>query len=280
MSGKKISIKKILFYLLVTAILIISILPILWSVLLSFKTNNEIVNAPLALPDTWNFSNYQRAMDTIDFGRMYFNTIFIVVIATFFSVAITFMSSFAIARMTFKKKNTADRLYFYLLMGISIPIYVLLFPIYRIDSLLGILGTRVGLILPYIAVNISFNTLLFVGFLRGIPEELEEAAIIDGCGLFRLCTRVVIPIMKPTFVTIVIFNAVYIYNEFPFASTFIQSDKLNTVSLMTSMFKGQYSMDYSGIIAASLMIMLPELIFYVFLQKYIIGGMTAGAVKG
>ena len=190
------------------------------------------------------------------------------------------MSSFAIARMTFKRKNTADYIYFYLLMGISIPVYVLLFPIYRIDSLLGILDTRVGLILPYIAVNISFNTLLFVGFLRGIPEELEEAAIIDGCRLWDLCTKVVIPVMKPTFITIVIFNAVYIYNEFPFASTFIQNDRLNTVSLMTSMFKGQYSMDYSGIIAASLMIMLPELIFYMFLQKYIIGGMTAGAVKG
>lgn len=277
---KNFSFKEILFYLLVTAILAALLLPILWSILLSFKTNNEIVNTPLALPDTWNFGNYQRAVDTIDFGMMYFNTVFIVLIATFFSVVITFMSSFAIARMTFKRKNTADYIYFYLLMGISIPVYVLLFPIYRIDSLLGILDTRVGLILPYIAVNISFNTLLFVGFLRGIPEELEEAAIIDGCRLWDLCTKVVIPVMKPTFITIVIFNAVYIYNEFPFASTFIQNDRLNTVSLMTSMFKGQYSMDYSGIIAASLMIMLPELIFYMFLQKYIIGGMTAGAVKG
>lgn len=277
---KNFSFKGILFYLLVTAILAALLLPILWSILLSFKTNNEIVNTPLALPDTWNFGNYQRAVDTIDFGMMYFNTVFIVLIATFFSVVITFMSSFAIARMTFKRNNTADYIYFYLLMGISIPVYVLLFPIYRIDSLLGILDTRVGLILPYIAVNISFNTLLFVGFLRGIPEELEEAAIIDGCRLWDLCTKVVIPVMKPTFITIVIFNAVYIYNEFPFASTFIQNDRLNTVSLMTSMFKGQYSMDYSGIIAASLMIMLPELIFYMFLQKYIIGGMTAGAVKG
>ena len=277
---KNFSFKGILFYLLVTAILAALLLPILWSILLSFKTNNEIVNTPLALPDTWNFGNYQRAVDTIDFGMMYFNTVFIVLIATFFSVVITFMSSFAIARMTFKRKNTADYIYFYLLMGISIQVYVLLFPIYRIDSLLGILDTRVGLILPYIAVNISFNTLLFVGFLRGIPEELEEAAIIDGCRIWDLCTKVVIPVMKPTFITIVIFNAVYIYNEFPFASTFIQNDRLNTVSLMTSMFKGQYSMDYSGIIAASLMIMLPELIFYMFLQKYIIGGMTAGAVKG
>ena len=133
---------------------------------------------------------------------------------------------------------------------------------------------------PYVAVNISFNTLLFTGFLREIPGELEEAALIDGCNLFKICTRVVIPVMKPTFVTIVIFNAVYIYNEFPFASTFIQDSRLNTVSLMTSMFKGQYSMDYSAIIAASLLIMLPELIFYIFLQKYIISGMTSGAVKG
>lgn len=272
--------KKKLFYIFVFALLILMMIPILWAVLLSFKTNNEIVNAPLSLPAEWNFDNYERAMETIDFGRMYFNTILLVVFAVFFSIALTFMSSFAIARFQYKKEETADRLYLYLLIGIAIPIYVLLFPIYRIDSMLGILGTRAGLILPYIAVNISFNTLLFVGFLRGIPNELEEAAIIDGCGLFQLCTRVVIPVMKPTFVTILIFNAVYIYNEFPFASTFIQSDKLNTVSLMTSMFKGQYSMDYSGIIAASLMIMLPELIFYVVSQKYIIGGMTAGAVKG
>ena len=232
------------------------------------------------LPQTIRFENYQRAIDTIDFSRMYFNTILLVVVSTFFSILFTFMSSFAISRMVFRNHKTSETLYLFLLIGIGIPIYVLLFPVYRIDSLMGILGTRLGLILPYVAVNISFNTLLFTGFLRDIPGELEEAAIIDGCNLFNLCTKVVIPVMKPTFVTIIIFNAVYIYNEFPFASTFIQNNVLNTVSLMTSMCKGQYSMDYSGIIAASLMIILPELVFYVILQKYIISGMTAGAVKG
>lgn len=277
---KKISPKKIAFYLLTGVILLVLSVPVLWAAVLSFKTNSEIVNLPLSLPATLNFDNYRRAAETIDFGKMYFNTIILVVIATFFSITFTFMSSFAIARLVFKGRNTSDLLYLFLLTGIAIPIYVLLFPIYRIDSMLGILGTRAGLILPYIAVNISFNTLLFVGFLRDLPGELEEAAIIDGCNIYRLCTRVVIPVMKPIFITVVIFNAIYIYNEFPFASTFIQSDTLNTVSLMTSMFKGQYSMDYSGIIAASLMIMLPELVFYIFLQKYIIGGMTEGAVKG
>lgn len=280
MRKRKFSIKKAGFTLLITALLTLMVLPVLWAVLLSFKTNNEIVNAPLSLPQTFDAANYRRAAETIDFAGMYFNTLVLVILATFFSVVLTFMSSFAIARLVFQRKNTADYLYLYLLIGIAIPIYILLFPIYRIDSALGILGGRLGLILPYIAVNISFNTLLFTGFLRGIPGELEEAAVIDGCNLFQLCTRVVIPVMKPTFVTIVIFNAVYIYNEFPFASTLIQNDKLNTVSMMTSMFKGQYSMDYGGIIAASLMIMLPELVFYVFLQKYIIGGMTEGAVKG
>lgn len=280
MREKRISWRGMIFYIGLAALILLLLIPILWAILLSFKSNNEIVNSPLSLPQVLNFDNYQRAMDTIDFGSMYFNTLLLVIVSTFFSIAFTFMSSFAIARMTFKKRKNSENLYLFLLIGIAIPIYVLLFPIYRIDSLIGILGTRLGLILPYVAVNISFNTLLFTGFLRDLPGELEEAAIIDGCNLFKLCTRVVIPVMKPTFVTIVIFNAVYIYNEFPFASTFIQDSSLNTVSLMASMFKGQYSMDYSGIIAASLMIMLPELIFYVILQKYIIGGMTAGAVKG
>lgn len=280
MREKSISSRGIILYIGLAALILLLLMPILWAILLSFKTNNEIVNSPLSLPQVLNFDNYQRALDTIDFGSMYFNTLLLVVVSTCLSIVFTFMSSFAIARMSFKKRKNSENLYLFLLIGIAIPIYVLLFPIYRIDSLIGILGTRLGLILPYVAVNISFNTLLFTGFLRDLPGELEEAAIIDGCNLFKLCTRVVIPVMKPTFVTIVIFNAVYIYNEFPFASTFIQDSSLNTVSLMASMFKGQYSMDYSGIIAASLMIMLPELIFYVILQKYIIGGMTAGAVKG
>ena len=280
MREKSISWRGIILYIGLAALILLLLMPILWAILLSFKTNNEIVNSPLSLPQVLNFDNYQRALDTIDFGSMYFNTLLLVVVSTCLSIVFTFMSSFAIARMSFKKRKNSENLYLFLLIGIAIPIYVLLFPIYRIDSLIGILGTRLGLILPYVAVNISFNTLLFTGFLRDLPGELEEAAIIDGCNLFKLCTRVVIPVMKPTFVTIVIFNAVYIYNEFPFASTFIQDSSLNTVSLMASMFKGQYSMDYSGIIAASLMIMLPELIFYVILQKYIVGGMTAGAVKG
>jgi len=272
--------EKGIFYLIVTIITVIALIPFIWSVLLSFKSNTEIVNSPISLPEVFSFENYRRALQTLNLPKMYGNTLFLVMISTFFSVILTFMSSFSIARMNFKNEKLPDLLYLFLLLGLAVPIYILLFPIYRIDSKLGIIGTYLGLILPYIAVNISFNTLLFVGFLRGFPTELEEAAVIDGCNIFNLCTKVVMPVVKPTFITVVIFNAIYIFNEYPFASTFITNTERNTISMMANMFKGQYSMDYSGIIAASIMIIIPELIFYAIFQKYIISGMTEGAIKG
>mgnify|MGYP000850972069 CR=1 FL=1 len=279
-NSEKRNLKTLLFYLVIIVITIVALIPFLWSIVLSFKTNNEIVNNPIALPSKISFANYKRALQTLDLVKMYGNSIFLVIISTFFSLALTFMSSFAITRMSYRSKSIPDSLYLYLLLGLAVPVYVLLFPIYRIDSSLGILGSYVGLILPYIAVNISFDTLLFVGFLRSFPTELEEAAVIDGCNIYSLCTKVVLPVVKPTFVTVLIFNAIYVFNEYPFAATFITNTAKNTVSLMADMFKGQYSMDYSGIIAASIMIIIPELIFYVIFQKSIIGGMTEGAVKG
>jgi len=249
-------------------------------ILLSFKTNNEIINSPLSIPELLNPENYKKALNTLDLLQMYGNTLFLVVIAVFFSTAFTFMSSFAIAKMSFKNNAIPNGIYLFLLLGLAVPVYILLFPIYRINLKSGILGSYLGLILPYIAVNISFNTLLFVGFLKDFPSELIEAPIMDGINLIQLCTRVVIPVMKPTFVTVILFNAIYIFNEFPFASTFLNDTNKYTLSLMASMFKGQYSMDYGAIIAASIMIIIPELVFYAFFQKYIISGMTEGAIKG
>ena len=272
----KISFTYVALLLLVLALL----LPLLWGVLISFKTNGEIVNSPLSWPASFSFENYRRALNVLDLGAMYKNTLILVVFSTFLSVVLTFMSSFAIARMRFGRKKIPENTYLYFLIGLAVPVYILLFPIYRIDSTLGILGTRLGLILPYTAINVSFNTLLFVGFLRDFPTEVEEAAIIDGCSIFQLCWRVIAPIMKPIIVTVIIFNAIYVFNEYPFASTFITDTSRATLSMMSGMFRSQYSMDYSGIIAASFMIMVPELIFYTFFQKQIISGMTDGAVKG
>ena len=247
--------------------------------MLSFKDNSQIVNDPMGLPASFDFFNYRKALDVLDIGRMYANTIMLAAASTAAGVLITFMSSYAIARLSFRIKSLPDKLFLFLIIGLAVPVYILLFPIYRINVKLHILGTFIGLILPYIAINISFNTLLFVGFLREFPLELEEAATIDGCNTAQTMFRIVAPVMKPTFVTVVLFNAIYIFNEFPFASTFLSDSRKYTLSLMTSMFRGQYSMDYGAIIAASIMMIIPELIFYAIFQRRIISGMTAGAVK-
>jgi raffinose/stachyose/melibiose transport system permease protein len=273
-------ISTVLLYIVITVFSVIMIIPFLWMLLLSFKTDTQIVNAPLAFPEIWNFENYRRALQTLDLPLMYRNTFIIVIITQFFSLLFTFMSSFAISRMHYKNKKARNWLYFYFIFGLSVPVYILLFPIYRIDIALNILDSYSGLIIPYIGLSVAFNTLLFVGFLNGVPRELDEAAIIDGCSIFTLCTKVIIPVLKPIFATVTIFNVIYIWNEFPLAVTLISNPNLFTISLSASLFKGRFSVDYSGIVAATVLIVIPQLIFYTALQKYIISGMTEGAVKG
>lgn len=235
---------------------------------------------PLSLPKSLDFTNYINAMETLNPFRLIGNTLLVAALTMAIEMVITFLSSVALTRMVFRKQKTQTFLYSFLLLGLAIPIYVLLFPIYRMTVLFGIKGSHLSLILPYIATSVSFNTLIFTGFLREFPSELEEAAIIDGCSLWQTIWKIMVPIVKPVLVTVFIFNVLYIWNEFPLAVTLISDEKMATISLGISMFKGRYTIDYGGIIAASLMIMTPQVIFYGFFQKYIIEGMTAGAVKG
>jgi raffinose/stachyose/melibiose transport system permease protein len=249
-------------------------------VLLSFKDNNDLYINPLVLPKVINFDNYLRALRTINLGKLYFNTVLVMVIAVGISILITFMSSYALSRMQFKKRSIQKSLYSYLILGLMIPPFILLFPMYRLGVLMRIHQTRIPLILAYIATNISFDTLLFTNFFKSIPFEMEEASLIDGCNLFQFCLRIIAPLAKPVIFTVFIFNALYVWNEFPFASILLSKNSMYTLSLGASFFKGLYSVDNTGIIASSLLIIIPQLIFYGFFQRYIVDGMTAGAVKG
>ncbi len=274
------TIHKVLFRIVAILVPTIMVFPLVWMVVLSFKTNIEMVNQPLSLPTSLNFSNYKRALDTLNLARMYFNTFIVAVISESVIIIITYMSSFALSRMTFKQNRMRGALYLFLLLGLAVPVYILIFPLYRINILLNLLNTRWAVIIPYIATAISFNTLLFVGFLNGVPKAVEEAAIIDGCSIFQVSFRIVAPMSKVIFATIAVFNLLYIWNEYPFAITFLSDRALYTISLSAALFKGLYSVDYSGIVAATVMIIIPQLLFYAYFQKYIIRGMTEGAVKG
>lgn len=255
------------------------ILPVLWIAMLSFQPSENILGNPLDFTHL-TFDNYVNAIQSLPLLRMYANTILIAVVAVTVGTAISFMSSFALTRMVFRRRRLQSATRFYLLAGLAVPVYILLFPVYRLDLALGVFGTYWALIIPYVAVSIPFNTLLMTGFLREFPAEVEEAAIIDGAGLWRLCWSVVLPLMRPVIATILIFNIVYVFNEFPFASILINDPNLVTVSLAVSRFQGQYTVNYGGMMAAATMVLLPQLVIYAVFQRHVIAGMTAGAVKG
>lgn len=254
--------------------------PFLWLFVLSFKTDTEILNSPFSLPERIDFSNYERALDTLPLVKMFGNTLFVAVFALIISLVCTFMLSYAITRLQFKSKRLQNGLYLLFVAGLTIPPYIVIFPTYRMIVSMGLLGNRVSLILPLAATTMALGVLLMVGFLRDFPKEIEEAAIIDGCNIYQMCTKVVLPVIKPVLATVIIFNVLYFWNEYPISSVLVNDPKMMTISLGASMFRGRYSMDYSGMIAATVLIIIPQLLFYLLFQKHIVEGMTAGAVKG
>ena len=259
---------------------LIVVLPFFWLILLSFKTDTAILNEPFSLPAGLELDNYRRALKVLNLTLLYKNTGILVIFTQILGLAVTFMSSYCLSRMVFKYEKVRNGFYVFLLIGLTIPSYLLLFPLYRVTIMFHLQNTYLSLILPLTATSVSFNTLIFVGFLRDFPGEIEEAAIIDGCGLANLCLRIVIPVIKPVFATLVVFNVIYVWNEYPLSVTLINDAAKMTVSLGASMFRSTYSMDYSGMVASAVLVIVPQLAFYILLQKYIIEGMTAGAVKG
>jgi raffinose/stachyose/melibiose transport system permease protein len=254
--------------------------PLLWIVLLSFQTNDNILNDPFSLSNL-TLANYQQALETLNLLVMYKNTLILAVVSVTVGLVISYMAAFALTRMVFRsgKRRTQTTLRFYFLAGLAIPVYILLFPVYRLDIAFGLFGTYFALILPYIAVTIPFNILLLTGFLRDFPEEIEQAAVMDGVGLWRMAWKVVFPLMRPVIATLAILNVIYVWNEFPFAVTLINDPNMTTVSLGVSQFQGVYSINYGAMMASATLVLLPQLAIYAAFQKQVIAGMTAGAVR-
>ncbi len=278
--GKKYRAGKTALSVLTVLITIVILIPFIWLVILSFKNNTEIMNEPFSLPKTLNLNNYRTALEILPLANMYKNTFIIAAATEILCLLVTFMGAFALTRLEYKNRKIQNGMYLFLISGLMIPIYILLFPIYRINIQLKLVGSYVSVILPLAASSISFNILMFTGFLKSFPSDLEEAAIIDGCSLLRLCWKVTLPLLKPVLTTVAVFNLLYVWNEFPLEVTLIQNPDMRTISMGVSMFRGQYSIDYGGLVAGTLIILIPQLVFYGVFQKNLVEGITAGAVKG
>lgn len=261
------------------AVTVVVMLPLAWIVLLSFQTGQAVSTSPLDL-SSLTVANYAHVFDTLPLARMYGNTILLAVTSVAIGVTTSYLASVALSIMVFKHRRWQSALRYYVLLGLAVPVYILLFPVYRLVLEIGLYGSYWSLILPYAAISIPFNTLLLTGFLRDVPQEIIDAAIVDGVGLPRLCWSVVLPIVRPVIATVLIFNVIYVFNEFPFVSILISDRSRSTLSLAVSQFQGQYSVDYGAMMAATVMILVPQLLIYVLFQRQVVAGMTLGAVKG
>ncbi|WP_141692488.1 carbohydrate ABC transporter permease [Paenibacillus pectinilyticus] len=266
---------------------LIMILPFFWGVLLSFKNNSEIFSNPLVLPSKFDFSLYADTFNKAHIGRLFMNSLMLSIVTSVIEIGLLFFSSFAIARLNHKYNRMSDLAYYMFLSASAIPVLTLLMPYYNLALFMGkisggLLGVDSiwGLMLPYIAGGIPFMTLMLVGGMKSVPLEMEEAGIIDGCGLFRLIFNVEAPLLTPILVTLFIFSFLGVWNEFPIASIQLHNKNFFTIPLALAFFKDQFSADYGAMMRGVVMILLPQAVFFVILQKKIIEGMATTGIKG
>ena len=264
--------------LILIAVLVIS--PLLLLVFNSFKNNNEILNNPTALPTSFTLQYIVKAMNEINFWR----SLGVTFIVTFFSVALlVLVSSFAAWGMTRAKSKLSDFMYLCFTAAMLIPFQSLMYPLVAIAEKAGTKNIP-GLIFMYGGFGISMSIFLYHGFFKNVPISLEESAMLDGANIFEMFFKVVMPLMKSTTVTVIVINAMWIWNDYLLPFLVVgNSDKTTTLTLELYFAKlktGQYGNPWELIFPAVFVTIIPIIIIYILLQKWIINGVIEGAVKG
>ena len=264
--------------IIMTVVAILFIAPIFIIINYSFKGKRELyLSSPLSLPESLNFENYVNAFKKLDLATTFTNTLLYTAVSVFLLAVLCGVTAWAIARC---KRKFFKFCYIYFIVGILIPYQALFLPIYMIGYNLHITNTRFGIIFMYVATGISFGVFLMNSFMSTVPLELEEAARIDGCSVFRTYFSVVLPLLKPAMATLVIMQAFQIWNDYLLASLYVSKKQLKTLTVaIQSRFSAQSS-DYTTALAAIVISVLPIAVLFLSLQKYFIKGMTVGAVKG
>ena len=257
------------------------IFPFIMVVVNVFKQKSDIMRDPLVLIGSKGFTleNFPNAMEKMGFWRSFGNSLVITVSATILTILLSSMTAFVIVR---NKWKACGILFGLMIASMVIPFQVLMVPLVSLYvGIFGVLNHRLTLILMHVGFSLSMAAFMFHGAIRtNIPLELEEAALIDGCTRWKTWWRVVFPLLKPTIATVAIIDAMAFWNDYLLPSLVLQKKELYTIPIATQAFYGTYTSDLGLIMAALLLAMLPILILYVLLQRFIVEGVTSGAVKG
>ena len=285
MDSEKALAKKRLMHAIMLVVLVILfflfIAPFLLVVINVFKTKADITSNPLGLIGKHGFtvSNFPEAMRKMDFWKVFINSFIITVCSTVLTILFSAMAGFVLVR---NKWIACTLLFSAMIASMVIPFQVLMVPLVSVyGGIFGVLNHRLTLILLHTGFSVSMATFMFHGAIHtNIPLELEEAAFIDGCTRWETFWKIVFPLLKPTIATVAIIDAMAFWNDYLLPSLVLQKKELYTIPIATQSFYGTYSTDIGLVMAALLLAMLPILILYLFLQRYIVKGVTSGAVKG
>lgn len=285
MKKKKFEVSSIFIYIVLTLWSLTTIYPIIWVIQNSFKAKDKILANSFALPvgDLFTLANYRKAFSNLNIFGAYKNSIFISSVVACAVIVLAGMASFALVRYSFKLKGTLQSL---VMAAMMFPVFATIIPVYSMEAKWGITNTSswgltmLSVILPQIAGNLAFAIVVLTGFIRGLPLELEEAAYMEGCNAFQIFYKVVVPLTKPSFATVAIFSFLWSYNDLFTQMFFLRRPEMRAITRLLNELTSQEGTNYGLMAAAVTLVVVPVLIVYIFLQKYIIKGMTAGAIKG
>ena len=256
----------------------ICLFPLYWLFTFSLKNNDEIFGENiLGLPKHWLIENYSTAFAGGNVGIYLKNSIVVTVVTILFTAIVSITACYAIERMDWKLKKAARLL---LMTGLMIPIHAALLPVFYILQTFHLLNTSWALILPYTGFAIPMGLMIVSGFMNGIPRELEEAACIDGAGIYQIFFRVIFPLMRPALATVAIFTFLQAWNELMFATVYISDANQRTLTVGIQSMSGQFQTSWGPIGAALVVATIPTLLIYFALNKQVQESLVMGAVKG
>jgi len=257
---------------------IIVIVPFLWVVLSSFKTTKEILASPFSLPAHWQFDNYAHAWTDAGIRQFFLNTVIVVSVALVLVMLLGAMCAYVLARFTFPGSRA---IYYLMLAGLTFPIFLAIVPLFFILKNIGLINTLPGLIMVYVAFALPFTVFFLYAFFRTLPDDVYEAALIDGAGEWRTFFRIMLPMARPGMAAVAIFNFLGLWNQFllPVALNTDQSKYVLTQGMASFASQAGYAVDFGALFAAVVLTVVPVLVVYIIFQRRLEGSVSQGTFR-
>lgn len=257
---------------------IIQIFPLYWLITFSLKENSEIFGQNIiGLPRNWVWKNYSSILVGGKMGAYFLNSVFVTACTIVITIIASLLATYALNRMVWRGRKTMNNLF---MLGLTVPIHAAILPVFIILGKLKMTNSYQALIIPYAAFALAMAILISSSFMENIPKELEEAAFIDGCSIYGIFGRIILPMMTPALSTIAIFTYIQAWNELMFAVIFISDSKYRTLSVGIQNLSGSYTTAWGPIGAALVIATIPTIIIYIFMSSKIQESLIIGSVKG